>query len=284
MAGRRVRAHGLVLALSVVASLTALGVAVGTTASATASSALRYDYEFAGSTGTVSNSAPAGPALLLNLIGTWRPAADGVHFGGDTSGNRSVGFAKPANGFTLNAPATMSIGFGTRVAYTAPKARLCFGDTPNITQIGRFAAKSAQAKIQLSKCADNSTHVVIECRFAGSLTPKSVLPVRSTLPLVGGHTYDVSCIKSPDKASTATVTLAVTDLSAAQRRTVTNVFNVRAVGALKTSQALSAGNKYPMQAPAKNTDQFVGDVTRVVYCEGTSADVTSCLRTFLPLQ
>jgi hypothetical protein len=282
MPGRRRRVRGLVLALSVLAALTAIGGPASATTS-TASSALRYDYELAGSTGTVSNSAPAGPALPLTLVGTWSPAADGVHFSGDTSGNRSVGFAKPATGFTLNVPATTAVGFGARLVYAAPTTGLCFGDTPNITQIGRFAAKTAQAKIQLSKCADNKTHVVMECRFAGSLTPSSVLPVRSTLPLVDGHAYDVSCIKSADKAGTATVTLAVTDLSAGSG-TVTDVFTVKALGAFTSSQALSAGNKYPMPAPAKNTDQFVGDLTRAVYCAGTSADVTSCLRGFLPVQ
>jgi hypothetical protein len=283
MVGRRRGAAGLLVAFSVVVSLTAFGGAAGATASTTPSSALLYDYEFAGSTGTVSNSAPAGPALPLTLVGTWTPAADGVHFSGDTSGNRSVGFAKPATGFTLNVPATTAVGFGARLGYAAPTTGVCFGDTPNITQIGRFAAKTAQAKIQLSKCADNKTHVVMECRFAGSLTPSSVLPVRSTLPLVDGHAYDVTCTKSADNAGAATVTLAVTDLSVAGSATVTNAFTVQALGAMKTSQALSAGNKYPMPAPAKNTDQFVGDLTRVVYCAGTSADVTSCLRGFLPL-
>jgi hypothetical protein len=272
------------LAFCVVASLTAFGGASAGTAAASASSALLYDYEFAGATGTVSNSAAGGPALPLTLVGTWSPAADGVHFSGDTRGNRSVGFAKPAAGFTLNVAATTVVGFGARVVYAAPTTGVCFGDTPNITQIGRFAATTAQAKIQLSKCADNKTHVVMECRFAGALTPSSVLPVRSTLPLVDGHAYDVSCTKSADSASTATVTLAVTDLSVPDSATVTNTFSVRALGALKTSQALSAGNKYPMPAPAKNADQFVGDLTRAVYCAGTSNDVASCLSASLPLQ
>jgi hypothetical protein len=217
------------------------------------------------------------------LVGSWSPVADGVHFSGDTSGSRSVGFAQPATGFTLNVPATTAVGFGARIGYEAPTTGSCFGDSLNITQIGRFAAKAAQAKIQLSKCADNSTHVVMECRFAGALTPATVLPVSSTLPLVDGHAYDVSCIKSADKAGTASVALSVTDLSAGSA-TVTSVFTVKALGALKTSEALSAGNKYPMPVPAKNTDQFVGDLTRVVYCAGTSAAVTSCLRGFLPLQ
>jgi hypothetical protein len=284
MAGRRVWAAGVVVALGVVTSLPALAGASGATASASASSALLYDYEFAGATGTVSNSAAGGPVLPLTLVGTWSPAAAGVHFGGNTSGNRSVGFAKPASGFTLNVPATTAVGFGARFVYAAPSTGVCFGDTPNITQIGRFAAKTAQAKIQLSKCADNKTHVVMECRFAGSLTPSSVFPVRSALPLVDGHAYDLSCTKSADKASAATITLAVTDLSDADSATVTNTFSVRAIGAMKTSQALSAGNKYPMPAPAKNTDQFVGDLTRTVYCAGTSGDVASCLDAALPLR
>jgi hypothetical protein len=284
MAGRRRRARGLLVAVSVVASLTAFGGAPAAATTTRATSALLYDYEFAGTTGTVSNSAAGGPALPLTLVGPWSPVADGVHFSGDTSGNRSVGFAKPATGYTLNVPATTVVGFGARVVYAAPPTGVCFGDTPNITQIGRFAANTAQAKIQLSKCADNKTHVEMECRFAGSLTPATVLPVRSTLPLVDGDAYDVSCTKSADKASTATVTLAVTDLSVPGSATVTDTFSVRALGALKTSQALSAGNKYPMPAPAKNTDQFVGDLTRAVYCTGTSGNVSSCLSAALPLQ
>jgi hypothetical protein len=284
MAGRRVRGRSLLLAVSVLAGLTAFGGASAVTAAASSSSALVYDYEFAGTTGTVSNSAVGGPAVPLTLVGPWTLTADGVHFSGDTSGNRSVGFAKPATGFTLNVPASTVIGFGARIGYAAPATGVCFGDTPNITQIGRFAAKTAQAKIQLSKCADNRTHVVMECRFAGSLTPSTVLPVRSTLPLVDGHAYDVSCTKSADKGGTATVTLSVTDLSVAGSATVTNVFSVKALGAFTSSQALSAGNKYPMPAPAKNTDQFVGDLTRAVYCAGTSGDVASCLSAALPLQ
>jgi hypothetical protein len=252
--------------------------------SATPASALLYDYEFVGTTGTVANSAPSGPVVPLTLTGDWSAAPDGVHFAGDTKGHSSVAHGAPTSGDTLNAPATAAVGFGTRFVYQAPVSGVCFGDTPNVTQIGRFAARTAQAKIQLSKCADDKKGVVAECRFAGSLTPASVLPVVGTLPLVNGHAYDVTCTKSPDAMTKATVTLSVTDLSTgASPTTTTNVFTVAAIGAMTSTQAISAGNKYPLPSAAKNTDQLVGDMTRAVYCTGSSADVDGCLTTNLPL-
>jgi hypothetical protein len=278
IAGRRAVACSFVLAVGIAASLIVAGPSKAATASA-----LLYDYEFAGTTGSVPNSAPGGLDLPLTLTGTWSPAADGVHFSGDTIGDRSVAYAVPSSGYSLNEPASASVGFGARVVYDSPTSGTCFGDTPNITQIGRFAAKTAQAKIQLSKCADDKTGVAMECRFAGALTPSNVFPVISTLALVSGDAYDVSCTKSPDVSGEATITLSVSDLTVSGA-TVTNTFQVAALGAMKSTQAISAGNKYPMPAPAKNTDQFVGDVTRAVYCAGAAVAVSSCLATYLPLK
>src|SRR5690349_11122276 len=186
-------------------------------AASSGNSALLYDYEFKGTQGTVINSAPTGPVALLTLHGSWSPARDGVHFSGDTSGDASVAYGRPVTGPTMNTPAGQAAGFGTRIVYNAPANGTCFSDTPNITQIGRFArhGRSGQVKIQLSSCADRHKKVVMECRFAGSLTTPQAPPVESTLPLINGDAYDVSCRKSPDRANnTATITLTVTRLNA----------------------------------------------------------------------
>lgn len=247
-------------------------------------SALRYDYEFKGTHGTVVNSAPTGPVVPLTLYGDWTPVADGVHFSGNTSGDASVAYGRPAKGPTLNTSATEAAGLGTRIVYNAPANGTCFSDTPNIVQIGRYSPRSpsGQAKIQLSSCAESRRKVMMECRFAGSLTASQAPPVVSTLPLINGDAYNVSCLKSPDRANNAaTITLKVTRLSAG-RKTVTHTFSVPALGRLRTRDYFSVGNKYPLPAPAMNTDQFKGDVTRAVYCSGPTDRVQSCLAAHLP--
>lgn len=255
-------------------------------ASSSSTSALRYDYEFKGTTGTVSNSAPVGPVVPLTLHGAWTPVPDGVHFSGNMSGSASVAYGRPASGPTMNTPATRAAGFGARIVYNAPASGTCFSDTPNIMQIGRYSPRAAagQVKIQLSSCAEAQNKVVLECRVAGSLTASHAPPVASTLPLINGHAYNVSCRKSPDRAKNAAIiTLTVTNLNAAKgRRTVTNTFMVPALGYLRTRDYFSVGNKYPLPAPAKNTDQFNGDVTRAVYCTGTTRSVRACLAAHLP--
>jgi hypothetical protein len=263
---------------AIACSLTALTVLSGASASASAEAGLVYQYNFAGTTGTVTNLAQGGPVLPLTLQGAWTNGTDGVNFTGDTAGNSSIAFGAPPSGYTLSVPATQAMGFGADFVYAAPTTGLCFGDSPNLTQIGRFAANQAQAKIQLSACHDNKTAVFMQCRFAGSKTPGSVLPVTSTLALVGGDEYDVMCAKSPDAAGKATVTFTVTDLSSAGgATTVTNSFTVAALGLMQTNAALSAANKYPLPAPAHNTDQFVGELNTLAYCSGTSPVVASCV-------
>jgi hypothetical protein len=255
-------------------------------AASSGNSTLQYDYEFAGTSGTVINSAPTGPAAPLTLYGTWTPVSDGVHFSGNTSGDASVAYGRPAAGPTINVPATEAAGLGTRIVYSAPATGTCFSDTPNIVQIGRYSldSPSAQVKLQLSSCADKQKKVVMECRFAGSRTALHAAPVQSTLPLINGDAYNVSCRKSPDAANnTAKITLTVTRLNGgASRKSVTSTFTVPALGRLKTRQYFSVGNKYPLPAPASNTDQFNGDVTRAVYCSGATGSVRTCLAAHLP--
>lgn len=270
----------------VVLSVPALVMLLPGPAASGSASLLRYDYEFQGATGIVNNSAPAGPAVPLTLYGAWTAVSDGVHFSGDTSGSESVAYGRPATGYTINTPATSAFGFGARIVYDSPPSGTCFADTPNVTQIGRDSvrAPSAQAKIQLSSCARSHKHVVAECRFAGSLTASHTPPLASTLPLINGHAYNISCRKSPDRADNTTrIRLSVTNLNAAKGpRTVTNTFTVPALGYLRSRSYLSVGNKYPLPPPARNTDQFNGDVTRAVYCTGTLLRVTACLANHLP--
>jgi len=244
--------NDLVVMLGVLAATALLA---GTAPEAASSSALLYNYEFTGAGGTVVNSAPQGPAASLTLDGAWKPVPEGVHFSGNTAGSWSVAYGKPASGYTIDVPSATGLGFGARFVYRAPVSGKCFSDTPNITQIGRFHEDSTQAKIQLSSCLDSMNNVMVECRFAGSLTSPGTPPVASTLPLVNGNAYNVSCVKSPDKPDkTATITLTVTSLGPVKSgKSVTNTFTVAAIGTMVTTEYLSAGNKYPVPAPANNT-------------------------------
>lgn len=263
---------------AVVLSLLAPVMLLPSPATSSGTSPLRYDYEFKGTNGTVRNSAPTGPIAPLTLKGSWTSVPAGVRFSGNTSGKESVAFGRPATVLTINTSATKAVGFGTRIVYDAPANGTCFSDTPNILQFGRFSPLSAsgQAKIQLSSCAERRKSVVMECRFAGALTGSHAPPVASTLPLINGHAYIVTCRKSPDAANnTTTITLTVTNLNAG--KTVTNTFRVPALGRLSTRDYISVGNKYPLPPPAKNTDQFHGVVTKAVYCSGSASNVRVCL-------
>lgn len=254
-------------------------------ASTPGASALLYNYEFTGTTGTVANSAPDGPAVPLTLDGTWSPTNAGVKFSGDTTGDESVAYGQPTSGYTIDEPATAAIGFGARILYQHPASGTCFTGTPNITQIGLYNAKPApaQVKLQLSSCQTSSTQVMAECRFAGSLTTASTdPPVASTLPLTSGQEYNISCIKSADHAGMATITLNVTPVKTGL--TTTDTFTVSALGTVKTTQYISAGNIYPLPPAAANTNQFNGNMTRTVYCAGTGTQVSSCLASYLPVK
>jgi hypothetical protein len=264
-----------------VAAVAAGSLVTGPAAAGTARAAvLLYDYHFAGTTGTVKNSAPSGPHVSLKLSGSWSAVKGGVHFSGDTSGHESVAYGKPASGYTLDEPSSAAVGFGALVRYNGPASGTCFPGTPNLTQVGRFGPHSAQAKIQLTSCVASTTQVMMECRFAGGKVAPAKDEVVSTLPLVNDAKYSVRCVKSPDTNGKTTVTLKVTDISTGH--TVTTTATEPAMGALKTKEYISAGNKYALPPPAANTSQFNGDMFRTVYCAGTPARVNGCLAARLP--
>lgn len=237
-----------------------------------------YNYQFKGTTGTVTNSAPGGPAAPLTLKGTWSNSANGVNFSGNLTGKESVGYAKPSSGNTLAASASQAVGFGAQIVYKPPAGATCFTHTPNVTQIGKFStmAGTTQAKLQESGCGTSKKKVLMQCRFSGSKSASTVPSVTNKLPLVSGDTYNVSCVKSPDGTSgSTTITFTVTDLKTS--KTLTNHFTVPAVGAMKTTQYLSVANKYPLAPPASNFDQFNGGMNSTVYCVGSLTAVNSCL-------
>jgi len=269
-----------VLVVAVAAAAAGSLVAGPAAARTVPASVLLYDYNFAGTTGTVKNSAASGPHVSLKLSGTWSAVKGGVHFSGDTSGHESVASGKPTSGYTLNEPSSAAVGFGALVRYNGPASGNCFRSTPNLTQVGRFGPHSPQAKIQLTSCTANATQVMMECRFAGGLVAPAKDEVVSTLPLVNGAEYSVRCVKSPDANAKTTVTLKVTDISTGH--TVTTTGTEPAMGAMKTKEYISAGNKYPLPKPAANTSQFNGDMFKTVYCAGTPAEVNSCLAAQLP--
>lgn len=272
--------NGLVVVLATSATVALLA---GPVADASTYSALLYNYEFQGADGTVTNSAPHGPVAPLSLYGEWQPVAAGVQFSGDTAGQQSVAYGRPASGDTIDEPPTSAVGLGTRFVYQAPSTGRCFPDTPNITQLGRYYRHETQEKIQLSSCLASQGNVFVECRFAGSLTKRSTGPVISSMALVSGNTYNVTCVKSPDSGNSATVKLTVTSYGPVEAgSTVTNTFTVPAVGTMESTEFVSAGNKYPLPAPADNTDQFNGDVTSAVYCAGDQGSITPCLNANLP--
>jgi len=264
-----------------VAAAMAGSLVAGPAAAATAATpVLLYNYDFAGTTGTVHNSAPNGPRVSLKLFGAWSPVKGGVHFSGDTSGHESVAAGKPASGYTLDEPSSAAVGFGALFRYNSPAHGNCFASTPNLTQIGRFGPHSTQAKIQLTSCATSTTQVMMECRFAGGMSAAAADEVVSTLPLVNDAEYGVSCVKSPDTGGKTIVTLKVTRISTGHAANATGT--EPAMGALKSKEYISVGNKYPLPAPAANTSQFNGDMLRTVYCAGTTAEVRGCLAAHLP--
>jgi hypothetical protein len=275
---RRLAAKTIVAAVAAAAAGSLVG---GPAAAETAAaSPLLYDYNFAGTTGTVKNSAPNGPHVSLKLFGTWSAVMGGVHFSGNASGHESVAYGKPASGYTLDEPSSAAVGLGAVVRYNRPAGGKCFSDTPNLTQMGRYGPRSVQAKIQFTNCATSTTQVMMECRFAGGKAAPASDEVVSTLPLVNAAKYRVSCVKSPDTNGKTTVTLKVTRISTGQ--TVTTTATEPAMGAMKTKEYISAGNKYPLPVPAANTSQFNGDMFRTVYCAGTTAQVNGCLAAYLP--
>ncbi len=243
-----------------------------------------YSYSFANANGTITNTAAAYPKAALTLTGNYTSSAYGTHFSGDLNSLSGAGY-KPAAGNTITVPSNSAVGVAVRFKYQAPATGSCFGDSSNLTQIGRFAAKTAQIKLQYSNCGSDTANVYMECRLAGNATPSSVLPVRSSQPLVAGAEYTAKCYKTPDALNgKTTTTLRVAKLDPTKGNVVTtDTFFTAPTGAINTTSWISVGNKYPLPAQAANTDQFNGDIAKVSYCQSAATrTVQTCLDTEQP--
>jgi hypothetical protein len=240
-----------------------------------------YSYDMSTVNGsTVANAAAANTAVPLQLSGTWSPAAFGVFFAGDQSSAQSVATAKPSSGYTLNVPEAKAIGVAIRFRYTAPTTGTCFSDSPNLTQIGRYAKYVAQIKVQLSNCGINKTSVYPQCRVAGSKSPATVWPRTSTLALVDGTTYVLYCFEGVTTSGVRTMFLRTTPVGSTM---TANQWTYNSPGSITSSAYLSVANKYPLPSQTNNTDQFVGDVVKVAYCSAaTPGLVSTCLSTEVP--
>jgi hypothetical protein len=279
----RLRRGAIIVALGAVSPFAPF---LSGSSSATPTIGSLYSYSFAGVTATpIPNGAEANTAVPLKLFGTWSTSTAGIHFVGDKASKRSVGFAKPTSGPTLNAAASDAVGGAVKFRYEAPTSGTCFGDTHNVTQIGRFASGVAQLKMQLSSCGGTRAGVFAECRMVGANSTSADLPKRGTQALVNGSTYVVKCFKGPDPVTgQATLTLTTTKIDAVNGNVTTvNTFQITRPGAMVSSEYLSVANKYPLPAQTKNTDQFSGDVVKVAYCKAPAADALSlCLDTEVP--
>jgi hypothetical protein len=167
--------------------------------------------------------------------------------------------------------------------YQAPTSGTCFGDSPNIAQIGKFGTNLTQFKFQLTNCGKSSVNVFPQCRVAGTTGANN--PVTGTQALVDGVVYILQCLKSPDSSGT-TLTMNLTKIDAVNGNvTYTNTFGINRTGTLNSIQYLSIADQYPLKAQANNTDQFNGEVAKLAFCAGTSVtSVKTCLDTEVPAQ
>ncbi len=268
------------------ATLATVSVAVGlglaaAPAAIAGSASLLYSYTFGDSLTTVANAAPVNTSATLSLKGFVSIAAGGaaVHFDGNTVNKASIGIARPTSGPTMSATSQEAYGAVVKFTQQLVGTQKCFPDSHNYTQIGRFGTQLSQFKIQASKCSTNSSAVFPECRVAGSLSATTIPVVRGTQALLNGKTYLVSCIKDPDgSAGKSTITLETSRLDAAGPVTTRNVVTVASTGAFTSYDWLSVANKYPLPPASENTDQVVGDIYNVAFCQaGSTPDVRTCL-------
>jgi hypothetical protein len=285
----RQRLSGLRRSTAVIAALVAISPFapfLSGTGSATPSVGSLYSYSFAGVTTTpLPNGAETNTGVPLKLFGTWAPSTLGIHFVGDKVSKRSVAFAKPTSGPTLAAAASDAVGAAVKFRFEAPVPGACYGDTHNVTQIGRFASGATQLKMQLSSCAGSKTDVFAECRMVGANSTTADLPKRGSQALINSATYVVKCFKGPDPdTGQATLTLMTTKIDAVNGNVTTvNTFLITRPGAMVSSEYLSVANKYPMPGQKRNTDQFSGDVASVAYCKAPTTDALNvCLDTEVP--
>lgn len=231
-----------------------------------------YAYDLTRAGGTVANDAVSNSGVPLRLSGSWWSNSAGVHFNGDTSSRRSVGQARPGDRPTIDVAGTAAVG--AAVVFTWNPAASCPRDSRNVLQIGRYASGESQVKLQLGTCRNGV--VKPQCRVAGAATPSGSAPVNGSGAVVPGQRYRLECIKAPDGSGGATLTIRLTALSSGT--TTVKEATIPRTGRIRSGNHLSVANKYPMPSYAKNTDQFVGTVTRVAMCTGDSASaVRSCL-------
>jgi hypothetical protein len=279
-----VRGRARSILAAAVSALTAITVMAAPASAATQTNpALLYDYQFANAptSGTITNSGSAD--VPLQLTGTYTAKATGVLFSGNLKGKESVAYGKPASGPTIYAAPKDAVGFGAEIVYQKPAGKAtCFTGTPNITQIGRFSSTpgAGQLKIQLSSCEDSATQTMFECRIGGSLSAPAT-PWLSTVALVSGDTYVVTCLKTPDSSTGDTITLTVTDVTT--DTTTPTTFTVPAIGKIRTLLYLSAANVYALPKTSANHNQFNGLMMSTAYCLGSSlTNVSDCLSAALP--
>jgi hypothetical protein len=277
------------ITLSIAAVSAAAGlISLLTAGSAMAAGSQLYFYRFdsAHVSGTTIPNQAGGmySTVALKLFalksGDWKFANgnQGIQFSGNTTADQSVAYGRPASGDTIDIPNGDTIGAGVQFTFQSPTSATC-SDTPNVGQVGRSGtAGEGQVKIQLSNCtAGQPTYV--ECRIAGKdSTVNGDKPVKlSSLPLVNGDQYNVTCTKSAgDSSGNANVKLTVEDVTAAATK---NISGKRLIGdVINTNQFVSAGNKYGLPKLSQNTDQFNGILYTETFCQGsTVTNASSCV-------
>ncbi|QQS18161.1 metallophosphoesterase family protein [Candidatus Saccharibacteria bacterium] len=232
-----------------------------------------YTYDFRSVTGTTQNLATANSSVNLSFVGSWTSDNSGTNFTGNTTNTQSSSYAKPASGDTINVSSNQAVGASALFVYRDT----CQPDSENISQIGIFAAGTSQVKLQLSKCVSSKTYP--ECRIAGALTPTGTLAVRGSQALVDGSTYRLTCVKGADVGASAPFTMQTVLVDTINgNQTTTNTFNIPDTGLIRSTNYLTAGNKYPLPTQTKNTDQFIGKLVKLSYCKSVDAlAVTNCL-------
>lgn len=266
------------LAVGVLVAVAAAGATPASRADAAGATSL-YVYDLANASASVPNDAAANASVPLRLQGNWTTGSAGTTFTGNTSGKRSVGVADPSSGRTIDVPATSAVGAATVFTFDPPSGGACPKDSKNLTQVGRFASGEAQLKLQLSACGGGT--VKPQCRVAGAATPAGAAPATGAGTVVPGRRYRLACIKAPDVAGAAPVTIELTDVAAGT--TASKTITVPDSGRIATSRPMSVANKYPLPTASANTDQFNGVVRRVAICRGDSVSaVRTCLGTAAP--
>jgi hypothetical protein len=225
----------------------------------------------------------------------------------------SVAWAKPGS-VTLNNGAGQAIGEETQLddngGYNNICSRSTSDPTPNVSQVGRSGSKSdGQVKIQLDYCGNAAQHA--ECFVFGDETagngvpaPAKALeeqaPLKIGMALTAGDQYNISCIDIPINDMSSTLYLQWTDLATMTTKSVSETICASGcdidsswtggagVGAILTSQAISIGNKYPMDPPSSNTGQLEAGVNANAYCQAdpdttaTLSQMRTCLANAMP--